>query len=46
MTGVVVIQGSVKMLPQGPLEMTNELNISVGGDGLWHSMQAHNFFKE
>ena len=46
MTGAAVIQGSVKMLPQGPPEVTDELDILVRGDGLWHSMQIHNFFKE
>ena len=45
MTGVAIIQGSVKTLPQGPLEVTDELGIPVRGDGLWHSMQMHNFFK-
>ena len=34
------------MLPPGPPEVTDELGISVRGDGLWHSMQTHNFFKE
>ena len=46
MIGAVVIQGSVKTLPQGPPEMIDELVISVRGDGFWHSMQMHNFFKE
>ena len=46
MTGAAIIQGIVKMLPQGPLEVTDELGILVKGDGLWHSMQTHNFFKE
>ena len=46
MTGVSVIQGSVKTLPQGPPEVTDELDILVRGYGLWHSMQIHNFFKE
>ena len=46
MISVAVIQGSVKMLPQGPPEVTDELDILVRGDGLWHSMQTHNFFKK
>ena len=46
MTGAAIIQGSVKTLPQGPPEVTNELRILVRGDGLWHSMQMHNIFKE
>ena len=45
MTGAAIIQGSVKTLPQGPPEVTDELGIPVRGDGLWHSMQTHNFFK-
>ena len=44
-TSTIVIQG-VKMLPQNSPEVTNELGIPVKGDGLWHSMQTHNFFKE
>ena len=46
MTSAAVIQGSVKTLPQSLPEVTNELGILVRGDGLWHSMQMHNFFKE
>ena len=46
MTGAAVIQGSVKTLLQGSPEVTDELRIMVRGDGLWHSMQTHNFFKE
>ena len=46
MTSVAIIQGSVKTLPQSPLEVTNELGIPIRGDGLWHSMQTHNFLKE
>ena len=45
MTGATVIQGSVKTFPQGLLEVTDELGILIRGDGLWHPMQAHNFFK-
>ena len=45
MTGATVIQGSVKTFPQGLLEMIDELGILIKGDGLWHPMQAHNFFK-
>jgi len=43
MISAAVIQGSVKMLPQGHPEVTNELGIPVRGNGLWHSMQMHNF---
>ena len=46
MTSTAVIQGSVKMLPQGLPKETDELGIIIRGDGLWHSMQTHNFFKE
>ena len=46
MTSAAVIQGSVKTLPQSLPEVTNELGILVRGDGLWHSMQMPNFFKE
>jgi len=46
MTGAGVIQGSVKTLPQSLPEVTNELGIPVRGDGLWHSIQTHNFFKK
>ena len=46
MISAIVIQGSVKTLPQGPPEVTDELGILVRDDGLWHSMQTHNFFKE
>ena len=46
MTSAAVIQGSVKTLPQSPPKVTNELGIPIRGDGLWHSMQTHNFVKE
>ena len=46
MTGAATIQGSVKTLPQSPPEVTNELGILIRGDGLWHSMQTHNFLKK
>ena len=46
MTSAAIIQESVKTLPQSPPKMTNELGIPIRGDGLWHSMQMHNFFKE
>ena len=46
MTSTAVIQGSVKTLPQSLPEVTNELGIPIRGDGLWYSMQTHNFLKE
>ena len=46
MIGATIIQGSVKTLPQYPQKVTDELGILIKGDGLWHPMQAHNFFTE
>ena len=46
MIGAAIILGSVKTLPQSLPKVTNELGIPVKGDGLWHSMQTHNFFEE
>ena len=46
MTGATIIQGSVKMLPQGLPKVIDELGIPVRGDGIWHPIQAHNFFKK
>jgi hypothetical protein len=44
MTSVVVIQRSVKLLPQSPLEVTEKLSISIRGNGLGHSMQTYYLF--